>query len=472
MKTESRQRVTFLSLICFVAAIGGLLFGFDTAVISGTFGFVEQQFELSKLMVGWFGSAALAGCIAGAMVAGWLGDRFGRKPILLIGAIFFFISALFSAIPPNFSILIQARLIGGVGVGFVSVLAPLYISEFAPAHIRGRMVALYQLFIVISILLAYFSNWLLLGFAGRNPDAFGGSGVLHWFFIEQVWRSMFGAELIPNLLFIILLFLVPESPRWLATVNRSAEALKTLKKLNSLEAAHTELRSINDSLSAERGTLKELLQPGLHVTLMVGLGLSIFGQMTGVNSVIYYGPLILEQAGIDLGGALGYQVALGFINLFFTLIALWKVDSWGRRPLLVWGMAVVALSLGCAGLLFATKLGGGVLIVSVLGIYMACVALSICAVIWVLTPEIFPNRIRGRAVSLAVFANWSVNAINAFIFPWFAARFGMHVVFLSFAAICVVATLFFWCFVPETKGRSLEEIERFFASRRKGDARG
>lgn len=452
----------FLTLICLVAAVGGLLFGFDTAVISGTFGFVEQQFALSKLMLGWFGSSALAGCVLGAMVAGWLGDRFGRKPILIIGAVLFFVSALFSAIPPNFTVLICARLIGGVGVGVTSVLAPLYISEFAPPKIRGRLVALYQLSIVVGILLAYFSNWALLRFAETQPQAFGGTGVFHWLLVEQVWRGMFAAELIPNTVFILLLLLVPESPRWLVNAGRAARAFAILERVNGRETAQRELEAIQASVEQEEGRIGELFKPGLRIALIVGVGLSVFGQMTGVNSVIYYGPIILEQAGLKIGGAMGYQVALGLINLLFTLIAVWKVDTWGRRPLLIWGMAAVTLSLGTAGLLFAAEMASGLLIVCVLGIYMACVALSICAVIWVLTPEVFPNRIRGRAMSIAVFANWTVNTVNAFLFPWFAARFGMQSVFLSFAGICLIATVFFWRFVPETKGKSLEEIEGYW----------
>jgi len=457
----------FLTLVCLVAAVGGLLFGFDTAVISGTFGFVEKQFALSKLMLGWFGSAALAGCVLGAMVAGWLGDRFGRKPVLIASAVFFFVSALYSAIPPNFTVLIIARLIGGVGVGIASVLAPLYISEFAPPKIRGRLVALYQLSIVVGILLAYFSNWVLLGFAEAHPQAFGGKGVFHWLLVGQVWRGMFAAELIPNTIFILLLLLVPESPRWLVNAGRTDQAFVILARVNGSETARRELQAIQASAEREEGSLAELFKPGLRVALIVGVGLSVFGQMTGVNSVIYYGPSILKEAGLDLGGAMGYQVALGLVNLVFTLLAVWKVDSWGRRPLLIGGMAVVTLSLGTAGLLFAAKLASGFLIVCVLGVYMACVALSICAVIWVLTPEIFPNRIRGRAMSIAVFANWAVNTVNAFLFPWFAARFGMHAVFLTFAGICLVATVFFWRFVPETKGKSLEEIEEYWLGRQK-----
>ena len=452
----------FLTIICLVASIGGFVFGFDTAVISGTFGFVESHFDLSKVAVGWFGSSALVGCVIGAMVAGWLGDRFGRRPVLIFGSLMFFASALFSAIPPSFEILIWARIIGGVGVGIASVLAPMYITEFSPPKIRGRLVALYQLSIVLGILVAYFSNSWLLSFSVKFPDAFGGVGVLHWVMVEEVWRAMFGSEMIPNLIFIAMLFFVPESPRWLVAVGRRKEGFTALARVGGRETALREMEDIISAGEKEDGSIRELFKPGLRLALIVGLGLSIFGQMTGVNIVVYYGPGILEQAGFKLGSAMQYQVALGVINLIFTLIAIWKVDSWGRRPLLLWGMMLVSLTMGVTGLLFALKITGGIWIVVSLCTYMACVALSICSVIWILTSEIFPNRVRGRAVSIAVFANWSTNALSAFLFPWYVAKFGMHVGFFTFAVICTIATVFFWKLVPETKGRSLEEIEEYW----------
>ncbi len=452
----------FLICICLVASIGGLLFGFDTAVISGTFGFVEKQFSLSKLALGWFGSAALVGCILGALVAGWLGDRYGRKPVLLVGALFFFLSALGSTIPPTFQFLIWARIIGGIGVGIISVLAPMYISEFSPPKIRGRLVAVYQLSIVIGILFAYYSNWALLHFSETHAAAFDGQSILRWVLVEQVWRAMFGAEMIPNVLFILLLLVVPESPRWLVSKGQVKKAYAILARVSGRETARDEIAQIQGSTSQEQSSIRELFKPGLRMALIVGLGLSIFGQMTGINIVIYYGPMILEQAGLMVDGALQYQVALGVINLIFTLIALWKVDTWGRRPLLLWGMAVVTLTLGITGILFMLGLTSSLWIVAVLGVYMACEALSICAVIWVLTPEIFPNRIRGRAMSIAVFSNWSTNTVSAFLFPWFVNRFGMHTGFFTFSIICLVATVFFCKLVPETKGKSLEEIERFW----------
>lgn len=476
-----RGSVLYLAGICLVASIGGLLFGFDTAVISGTVERVKIQYGLTDLLQGWFTSSALVGCILGAAVAGMLGDRFGRKPTLIVASIFLFVSALYSTIPPTFLILILARMIGGVGVGMASVLAPMYISEFAPPHLRGRLVAFFQLLIVVGVLAAYFSNWRLVEFAKNHWASFGGNGTMHRILVSEVWRGMFGAEMIPAGLFFLLLFFVPESPRWLAKEGRTERAFGILARVGGRDMARRQMTDIQDSLAQAEGTLRELFRPGLRTALLVGVMLAVFGQLSGVNIVVYYGPKILRAAGYgDVASLLG-QVGFGLINLVFTIIALLVIDRWGRRPLLIGGMAVVTVSLAAIGGLFLagnSPLAGiatnGVVAVGTISktlglwigimicVYMACIALSICAVIWVLTPEIFPNRVRGRAASIATLANWSTNAASAFIFPWYVANFGMHSAFFTSAAICLAATLFFWFLVPETKGKSLEEIEKLW----------
>ncbi|MEQ6122475.1 sugar porter family MFS transporter [Reichenbachiella sp. MALMAid0571] len=460
--SQLKGSIFFLALVCFVASLGGILFGFDTAVISGTISMVETQFDLSKLQVGWFGSSALVGAIVGSLVAGTFGDRYGRKPILIISSLLFFVSALGSAIPQSFTLLIIARLVGGLGIGMASVLAPLFISEFSPPKVRGRLVALYQMSIVIGILLAYFSNWLLLGFS--QTSTYSTTGIIYQVMISEVWRAMFGAEMILAILFFFLLLMIPESPRWLIKEGFKEKGFNILTKISGAQTAKEELSAILNSVVEKQAKLGELLKPGYRLALMVGLSLSIFGQFTGVNIVVYYGPDILGGAGYDFDNALMFQVTIGLINLIFTGLALWKIDSWGRRPLLIGGMAVVCASLLVIGALFATDTLG-IWIVVMLCVYMASLAFSINAVIWVLLGEIYPTHLRGRAMSIATFANWATNFVTAFIFPWFVTQIGMGSGFFVFAGFCFVATIFFHKFVPETKGKSLEEIEQYWKSK-------
>ena len=456
----------YLALVAAATALAGLLFGFDTAVISGTVDRVQAQYSLSALDVGIFTSSALAGCIAGALVAGWMGDRFGRKPSLVVAGVLFFVSAFFSMLPPDYPGLLAARVIGGVGVGIASVLAPIYLSELAPPRIRGRLVAGYQLSIVVGILAAYFSNWLILRIALAGADWPAG---LKFVLVDEPWRGMFGAEMIPNILFLLMLCVVPESPRWLIETGRVERGRAILERISGPEVAAREAADIAAATRAESGSLGELLAPGLRRALLVGVLLSVFGQLSGVNIVIYYGPKILDAAGFAETAAFLGQVGFGLINLVFTILALALIDSLGRRPLLVGGMAVVAATLAVIGVLFqgigpladaaAIAPARGLAIGVAICVYMAAIAFSICAVIWVLTPEIFPNRVRARAVSLCTLANWATNFLGAFAFPWVVERFGMAAAFLAAAGICGLATAFFYTTVPETKGRSLEAIE-------------
>ncbi len=423
--------------------------------------FVEKQFALTKVEVGWFGSAALMGCIVGALFAGSLGDRFGRKPMLILAGVFYFVSALYSTIPPTFDILIWARALGGLGVGMASVLGPMYISEFSPARLRGRIVALYQLSIALGIVVAYLSNYVLLGMSQSSPDQLGGSGFLHYTIVEEVWRGMFGAEMLPAALFTLLLFFVPESPRWLVKAGKPRKALIVLARVDGRQAAEMELAEIGRTIRGKEGSWKELFAPGIRRALLVGVGLAFFGQLTGVNVVVYYGPVIMRNVGLQMGNALFYQMALGTINLVFTMLAIWKIDSWGRRPLLIGGMAFVAISMGGTAMLVLVG-APPVWVIVLLGIYIAFLALSICAVIWVLTPEIFPNRVRGRGASISTFTNWTTNAFSAFAFPWYVSAYGLGAGFFTFAVICLIATVFFWKLVPETRGKTLEEIEDYW----------
>jgi SP family arabinose:H+ symporter-like MFS transporter len=318
-------------------------------------------------------------------------------------------------------------------------------------------VALYQLSIVIGILLAFFSNTILLDFSRSFQGLFENS-LLQKVMISEVWRAMFGAEMLPALLFTALLFFVPESPRWLIKSGFEKEGFGILAKISDKETAKLQLQEINEALQQEEGTLAELIKPGLRLALIVGVGLSFFGQFTGVNIVVYYGPTILENAGFKLSNALQFQVAIGIINFIFTVIALWKIDKWGRRPLLIGGMAATFISLLIIALQFTFGVASGIWIVIMLCVYMASLALSINAVIWVLIGEIFPNRIRGRAMSIATFANWGTNFITAFIFPWYVAAIGMNAGFFTFAGMCFIATLFFYRYVPKQKAKVWKKL--------------
>jgi SP family arabinose:H+ symporter-like MFS transporter len=449
-------------MLCAVASLGGLLFGFDTAVISGTISLVSRQFGLTPFHEGVFTSSALVGCILGSAVCGMLADRFGRKPVIIASGILFVISACGSTVPNTFATLLIARVVGGVAIGLTSVAAPLYISEFAPAKSRGRFVAFYQLSIVCGVLLAYLSNWLI----ARNAAAPGfrlagefGERIFH----AEYWRAMFGAALIPSLAYTALLSLVPESPRWLSRQGRPDGGQMTSGMLGEIDGEPTPEEG--------RASWKELLRPGLRRALVVGVLLSVFGQLSGVNIVVYYGPKILAAAGYANGAALLGQVLFGFINLVFTIAAMAIIDSVGRRPLLINGMAVVSAALVAIGILFsmAERSGSGsvspatgIWIAALICVYMGALAISICAVIWVITAEIFPTRVRGRGCSIATFANWTTNAVSALLFPSIASRWGMGFSCLFTAVICGVATWFFWRFVPETKGKSLEEIEQLW----------
>ena len=480
LSADRRGSAAFLASICLVASLGGLLFGFDTAVISGTVERVASQFSLNDLQQGWFTSSALVGCIGGALVSGWLGDRFGRKPNLIIASVLFFASALFCAIPPTFSVLIIARIIGGVGIGMASVLGPMYISELSPPRLRGRLVTFYQLSIVLGILLAFVSNWMIVRIATAKFSWL--EGLPYHAMSDEPWRAMFGAGMFPAALFFLLLFFVPESPRWLIEAGHKDAGLALLARIGGLEVAQQEVEDISQALSREEGSLAELMRPGLRMALLVGVMLSVFGQLSGVNIVFYYGPKILAAAGFEDVASLLGQVGFGIINLVFTIAALALIDRVGRRPLLVGGMAVVTLALAVIGGLFlyagaesaladgrtgaAVSRGVGIAIGVMICVYVAAIAFSICAVIWVLTSEIFPNRVRGRAMSICTFANWLTNAFSAFVFPWYVTAFGMHTGFFTSAVICLVATLFFFRFVPETKGKSLEEIEYLWNVRR------
>ena len=456
IKQETNR--SFLFFIAITAALGGFLFGYDTAVISGTISLVKGKFELNTVMEGWFVSSALVGCIAGVAFAGELSDRFGRKYSLIASGLLFSISALGCALSGSHTELIIYRLIGGMGVGVASMMSPLYISEVSPARVRGRMVALYQFAITLGILCAYFANAYMLNLS-ESMTSLSPDGIWHKLFVDEVWRAMFGSEAIPALLFVVTMFFVPSSPRWLSTKNRNTEAGKVLERINNKEIAEKELESIKVAIARESGSSwSVLLQKGILVAVLAGIGLSLLSQFTGINAIIYYGPRIMEEAGIKLSDALGGQVIIGFVNMAATIFAIMKIDQYGRKKLMQGGVTGMFLSLIVVGILFLLGKTQGILLLIFILTFIASFAIGYGPVIWVLLSEIYPTKVRGRAMSVATLAVWVGTAIIGQVVPWMLETLTPAGTFFIFA-ICCIPVPFILKKIPETKGMSLEEIE-------------
>jgi SP family arabinose:H+ symporter-like MFS transporter len=453
----------YLALISFIAALGGFLFGFDTAVVSGTLEYLRTQYELAPFMEGVVVASALVGCMVGALIAGALSDRFGRKAVLIVSAVLFVVSAIGTAVPPTLALLIFARWIGGIGVGMASMLAPMYLSEVSPPHVRGRLIALYQLAITIGILVAYFSN-VFLQWLSVNALAEMSAGPWRWILVDEVWRGMFGAGAIPAIVFLLLLLIVPETPRWLAKQGRIEEARAVLARVVGPKEADRELTEIRQALEQEGGSLLQLLQPGLRVALVIGILLPFFSQVSGINAIVYYGTTIFKKAGWELSASLGGQAYVGFVNVLFTFVAVAVVDRFGRKPLLYIGITGLVVALVTAAALFAVELTDWQL-VAVLMLYMACFAFSLGPVPWIIIAEIFPTRIRGRAMSVGTFTIWCTNTIVMLAFPTLRDSLGPAGTFALFAVLVAPALLLTWGLIPETKGRSLEEIEQSWKHR-------
>ena len=450
----------YFFLVCFIAALGGFLFGFDTAVISGVLEFVSKDFHFSLLMQGWFVSSALLGCIIGVAAAGKLSDRYGRKTVMILSASLFFISAIGCMLATSASLLISFRLIGGLGIGVASMVCPLYIAEFSPSSYRGRMVTLYQLAITLGIVAAYFTNAYLVKVS--LAQTFG--GWFHYIITKDVWRSMIGIGVIPAFIFLIFLFVVPESPRWLLVNGKEDEALKYLQKINTAEAAQQEAREIMESTRGESGSIKELFSPVYRIALIVGLALPFLSQVSGINAIIYFGPSILDKAGFSLGDALGGQVTIGIINVLFTFVAIFTVDKWGRKPLLILGISGAVVSLIAIGFLFHFNIIEGPWILIFILLFIACFAFSFGPVSWIIISEIFPNAVRGRAMSLATLSLWVANFFVGQLTPLMlkSESWGPAATFWTFAVLCAPALWLTWKLIPETKGKSLEDIEKYW----------
>lgn len=434
----------------YVAAIGGLLFGYDTAVIAGAIGFIREKYTLSPAMTGWVASCALIGCVIGAMFAGMLSDRIGRKKVLMIAALSFAISSLGIMLPLSLDYFIFFRLIGGIGIGIASMLSPLYISEIAPADIRGRLVAIYQMGIVLGILLIYFVN---AGIAHLHNDAWN---------VDAGWRWMFGSGIVPSILFIYWLINTPESPRWLTQQHRHDEAEAILTRVNGAEKARVELLSIRESMNEEKGSFASLLKPGLRFAMIIGILLAVLSQVTGINAIMYYAPEIFKSGGEGSSSALMQTVLIGIINMLFTIIAIRYVDKWGRKTLLLIGSAGMTICLGLVGLAFHWQLGHGVLVLLPILAYISFFAISLGPLTFVVVAEIFPTQVRGRAMSVAIFFLWIAVFAVSQTFPMLQSSIGEAWTFWFYMLMSILAFFFVWRMVPETKGRTLEEIEKFW----------
>lgn len=435
-----------------IASIGGFLFGFDTAVISGTTEMVKHQFELNEVLEGWYVSSGLVGCVFGVIFAGLLSDYFGRKKSLLISAALFTLSALGCAIAESFSVLIWFRLLGGLGVGVASMLSPIYISEISPPESRGKLTSLYQLAITIGILVAFISNALIQNYV----TSVGMESGSHWasLLFAEPWRGMLGAEVFPALIFLILLLNIPESPRWLWAKSRFAEAKHVVNKFK-----------INDftmlSVSENKVTTNYFAVRGIRIAIFAGAFLAILTQTSGINAIMYYGNSILSKGGADTQMAFWGQVLIGMINVLFTFIAIFSIDKIGRKKLLYIGVTNIIISLFMAGLMFHIDAHPYWKLTFILT-FVASFAFSYGPVIWVLLSELFPTQIRGRAMSIAVLALWLANTIVGQMVPWLRTHISESGIFWLFALFCLPTYYIAKQYLPETKGMSLEEIEDYW----------
>ena len=514
MNASSRYTAT----IALFVALGGFLMGFDASVISGVVGFIEVEFSLTKIQVGWSVSSLALTATLAMMLSGPLSDRIGRRPVLRIAALLFAASAIASALAPSFYWLVVARMLGGLGVGAALIIAPMYIAEMAPPESRGRLVSFNQLNIVIGISVAFFSNYLILTL-GESGAAWSEALKLG----EWNWRWMLGVETLPAVLYLVALLFVPESPRWLAMRGREDEAVAVLERVGGSEQAADDLREIHAAIEAERElgrvSPKTLLHPSLRLVMTIGISVGILQQITGINAVFFYAPMIFEQSGIGTNASFMQAVLVGLVNLTLTVVAMLLIDRIGRRPLLGFGLTGIAVCMltlawgfGSASYrldqgaidtlppeldrqqlavvvdttyesdtefreaLFAAigedtykrfesefvstaiTMNPTLILFAILG-FVASFAVSIGPIMWVLFSELFPNRVRGVAISFVGLINSAVAFLVTFVFPWQLETLGNSGTFLIYGVFAVVGLVFVMRILPETKGRSLEELE-------------
>ena len=505
-------------MVALIVALGGFLMGFDASVISGVVSFIGPEFDLTRIELGWSVASLTLTATLAMMVSGPLSDRLGRRPVLRIAAVLFAVSAVASAMAPGFIWLVAARMLGGLGVGAALIIAPMYIAEIAPAKIRGRMVSFNQLNIVIGISAAFFSNYLILRLGASDLSLAQALNLGDW-----NWRWMLGVEAIPAIVYFVALFAVPESPRWLVMQGRDEEALEIMQRVGDAEQARAGLKAVRDSLGAEaraeKAAFRELFQPAMRLVLTIGLSVAILQQITGINSVFFYAPMIFEQSGIGTDASFLQAVLVGLVNLVFTVLAILTIDRLGRRPLLMFGLTGIALcmlvlSYGFGSATYtldneavaalpetlereslaplvdetygsdvafrqavvnavgpeaydehrsslvsaAISMNPALILAGILG-FVASFAISLGPVMWVLFSELFPNRVRGLAISFVGLVNSAVSFGVQLVFPWELENLGNSLTFLIYAVFAIVGLVIVVRLVPETKGRSLEQLQ-------------
>ncbi|AWB66199.1 MFS transporter [Saccharobesus litoralis] len=472
----SAYNLTFIGMISLVAAMGGLLFGYDWVVIGGAKPFYEAYFNIGgegqAWLAGWAMSSALVGCLAGALLSGLITDKLGRKKVLIIAAALFTISAIWTALTQGFNEFILARIVGGIAIGLASNVSPMYIAEIAPASLRGRFVSINQLTIVLGVLAAQIVNWLIYS---SNPiDTEGTTELIINSWNGQIgWRWMFAAEAVPALLFLLLTLCIPESPRWLITKQQTDQAFNTLEKIGGHAYANIELNKIKQTLAQPLQTKPSPTKPcktlaisqlrSAKLAKIIGLGIfiAVFQQWCGINVIFNYAQEIFVQAGYDVSGMMFNIVITGAVNLLFTLAAMKTVDRWGRRPLMLFGSASLMITYAVLGACYYFALQGVVVLIVVL-IAIACYAMTLAPITWVLLSEMFPNRIRGAAMSVCVSALWIASFGLTVTFKPINATLGAAGTFWLYGFICLIGFFVIKTLVPETKGKSLEDIEQQF----------
>jgi len=460
---DSKNNIPYVIFLSIVAALGGILFGYDTAVISGTTTDVASQFGLDDISKGWYVGCALVGSIIGVAVAGLMSDYLGRKKTMLISAVFFSVSAIGCCICSGFNDLVAYRIIGGLGIGIVSIVSPIYISEISPARIRGTMVSLYQLAVTLGLMLAYLANYLIL----TNSSPIEAAGFFKWTFVDEMWRGMLGSETVVALLFFFVLFLIPESPKWLMVKRRELEAMKIFNRLRADEAGAREEFSITKSSidSEVKSEWSALMHPGIRRAVLFGCAIAILGQFMGVNAVLYYGPDIFADAGLASKDSSFSTVLVGLVNMLTTLLAVFIIDKVGRKKLIYWGVSSMIICLLCIAGYFAfgALLGISPIVLLVLFLlYIFSQAISISAVVFVLLSEMYPNRVRGIAMSIAGLSLWVGTYLIGQFTPWCMTNLTPAGTFLFFAVMCLPYMYIMWKKIPETTGKTLEEIEAYW----------